>query len=266
MREDSLPLHAILLPERLHRVTIEEEALNDLMQSIRQHGLINRIGVRQTAEGFELIDGHRRYLAHQRIGETHIAARIYEHGDPLNPDGIRFAENLHRENLSPMEEARAIRDYLAAGDTNQVKLARILHRSEDWLQTRLALLDLPDDLTIALHNKRLGIAHALCLAQVSDADHRAYLLRYTLDAGATVASVREWVHHWKTAHAAGDGANAPRPEFPEPGQAIVVTLPCYICAIPLPYHQLRILRACPDCARSIAGAGGEASPPAGAPG
>jgi len=263
MRDALLPLHQITLPERLHRVSFDEDELNDLMQSIRANGLINAVSVMQTAEAYELIAGHRRLIAHQRIGQTHIQARIYEPADAYNPDAVRFHENLHRADLSPMEEGRAIRAYLDASALSLDAIARLLHRSLDWCQHRLTLLELPDELAEVLHTKRLGVAQALTLHQVTEPEHRNYLLRYALDAGATVQTLREWVAHWKLAHAAGDGANAPRPELPNPGEPVVILVPCYICASPLPYQQMRILRACPDCARHIAGAGVEASLPAG---
>ena len=62
------------------------------------------------------------------------------------------------------------------------------------------------------------------------------------------------MQQWELARDAGNAAGAPRPVLPEPGQAVVVTVPCYICTTPLPYQSMRILRACPECARAIIGA------------
>lgn len=254
MRTEELPLHKILLPPRLHRVSIDEDALYELMQSIQANGLINPITVSETNGAYQLEAGHRRYLAHQRLQRTTIRATIYTPGEPFNGSAVRFAENLARADLSPMEEAKAIAEHITDTGATPEQVASMVHRRPEWVEQRLALLALPDELTIELHAGRLGIAHALTLARVGDAAHRAYLLRYTLDAGATIATVRDWCRQWELARDAGNADGAPRPELPIPGEPVVILVPCYICGSPHPYQVLRILRACGTCAQAIAGA------------
>jgi ParB family chromosome partitioning protein len=251
MRNENLPLHKIELPARLHRVSIDEDALRELADSIMLHGLINPITVTQDGDHYQLQAGQRRLLAHERLGRSHIEARVYEPGEPVNGDAVRFAENLQRADLSPMEEARAVRDYANATNAGVDPIAHMVNRSRAWVEQRLALLKLPDELTIALHTKRLGIAHALILAQVDDAPHRNYLLRYALDAGATTTCLRLWVENWKIARDTGHPDTAARPPMPEPGQPIVITVPCHICADLMPYHTARIVRLCADCLHRI---------------
>lgn len=255
MRYESIPLAKIVLPTRLHRVTIDDAALLELARSIEKDGLINPISVSVQGEAYQLEAGHRRLLAHQRLHRTHIEAKVYEPGDQVNGEAIRFAENLQRENLSPMEEAAALERALREDQMSVQQIARLVHRSPAWVEQRIELLSLVDELAEHVHTRRLSIGAALELQQVEDQEHRAYLLRYALDAGATVPVIHEWVLQWLLARSHGNAADAPRPEMPIPGQPVVIQIPCHVCNTPLAHDKLRILRICPECTHAIAGAG-----------
>jgi ParB family chromosome partitioning protein len=266
MRHERIGLHKITRPANPHRLTFDDQKQYELEQSIRRLGLINPITVRENGETFELIAGDRRYQAHLHLNLTHIDCSVREPGDPDHDEAVQFAENFERADLSPMEEAIAIERALQQPSMNLEEVARTVNRSKDWVHNRLELLDIPDELKSHVHAKRLGIAAALELKNVTDDDHRAYLLRYALDAGATVASIREWVRTWEITHAAADGSQAPRPAMPLDGQPITIQMPCYVCHVALPHDQLRILRICPDCTHALAGAGlthQQAEPPTG---
>lgn len=267
MRYESIPLHKIVLPARLHRVSIDEQALVELAASIAKDGLINPISVSELNDNYQLEAGHRRMLAHQRLHRTHIDAKVYEAADQVSGAAIRFNENLQREDLSPMEEAAAIQDAVNEEGMDAEQIARMVHRSQPWVRQRLELLALDETLAEGVHQRRIGIAAALELNKVEDPEHRAYLLRYALDAGATTQTVRDWVNQWCLAKAAGDGRQAPRPEMPLEGQPIIIQIPCYVCTTPFAHEHLRILRICPRCTAAIAGVGAashhdEPQPPA----
>jgi len=258
MTTRTLKLHQVIVPEHIHRITISETAIKDLAASIEQHGLINPITVIDNGDDtYTLRAGHCRLLAHQHLNRSHIEAQIRQ-GSVRDTEGITFAENLHRTALSPMEEAYAIKheheENLVPVDT----IARVLHRSEDWVMQRLALTKMPPDLCELVHNAELPIGSAIALATVSDDSHRAYLTRYAIDGGAAVQVIREWVRQWQLADELGIGSAAARPEMPAPGEAITVTMPCGFCGNPHPYHLLRIVRLCGNCATAVEG---DAHPP-----
>jgi ParB family chromosome partitioning protein len=241
----------------MHRVEIDEVALSSLMDSIASDGLHQPIIVSALSEGYRLEAGHRRLIAHQRLRRLTIEAKIYEPSDHINGEAVRWAENLHREDLSPMEQGAAIAHAEDTLHYGRPQIAAMLHRSLDWVNQRRALCDLPDELAAAVHQRRLSIAGALELGRVTDAVHRDYLLRYTLDAGATVASVREWVRQWELARDRGEGATAPRPDPFVAGQAVVVMIPCCRCGVAQRHDHMRILRACAACTHAIAGSGSD---------
>lgn len=247
MSTQTLRLHQIIVPEHIHRITIDQDALQQLADSIKENGLINPITVVDNNDmTYTLRAGHRRLLAHQLLGRNIIEASVRE-GSVRDTEGITFAENLEREQLSPMEEAYAIKHEHEDNLVSVKQMAKRINRTEDWIRQRLALVHMPPDLCELVHTGKLAIGSAIALATVSDDAHRRYLQTYALDAGATVAVIGEWVRQWQLAVELGNGAAAPRPEMPEPGQPITVTMPCWVCAQPHPYEQLRVFRVCRDC-------------------
>lgn len=268
MRYAQLPIASIVLPSRLHRVNPNPDALRELADSIHTHGQLQPILVRPLGEQHELVAGHRRLLAHQLLGRTIIDALIHEDPRADATDGARWAENLHREDLSPMEEATALAYHQRTHNSSNHSLARMLGRSEGWIESRLALLAMPEELQEHVHAGRLAIAAALDLARVHDPEHRAYLLTYALDGGATVAVVRDWVHAWTLHQARGTTSPAPRPALPLEGESSALQLPCWLCSAPHRHDHLQVLRLCAACVRALENqpapaslaAGGTASP------
>lgn len=252
MTTRTLRLHQVIVPEHIHRIDIAQDAIRDLADSIKQHGLINPITVTDNGDDtYTLRAGHCRLLAHELLGRSTIEATVRE-GTVRDTEGITFAENLHRTQLTPMEEAYAIKheheDNLVAIAT----IARVLHRTEDWVQQRLELVKMPPDLCELVHRRQLAIGSALALASVTDEKHRHYLQRYALDSGASVPVIAEWVRQWQLAVELGAAATAPRPALPEPGQQIEVTMPCFVCGQPHPYQALRVYRVCNSCNQELA--------------
>lgn len=251
MTTRSIPLSQIIVPDDIHRVDIDDQALKDLALSISQIGLLHPITVTDNAnDTYTLRAGHRRYLAHIELGRPNIEATVFN-GSERDAHAARFAENLARVNLSPMEEARAIHAEHYENLTPRDVIARMLNRTVDWVNQRLDLMDMPSELCDLVHQGALPIGSALALATISDVAHRRYLQTYAQTAGATVTVVREWVRHWELAQQPGSNVIAILPPMPEPGQPVVVTMPCHICGHPHPYQELRVTRVCGDCTRLL---------------
>jgi ParB family chromosome partitioning protein len=251
MTTRTLRLHQVIVSDHIHRLDIDQDAIKDLAASIEQHGLINPITVIDNGDDtYTLRAGHCRLLAHQHLNRTTIEATV-RNGSVRDTEGITFAENLHRTELTPMEQAYAIKhehdDNLVPVET----IARVLHRSTEWIKQRLALVAMPHEMKELVHTSALPIASALLLATITDDTHRNYLVRYAVDAGAAVPVIREWVRQWHVAQALGTPDNAPLPEMPAPGAPVVVMMPCSICGEAHPYQQLRVMRTCNDCTQRL---------------
>jgi ParB/RepB/Spo0J family partition protein len=247
-----LPLDVIDAPANDVRLERDEVKIAELAGDIAKNGQINAITVIERGERFECETGWTRVLAMRSIHRLTIRALIRKPDDGLNTNRRRFAENLQRADLSPIEEARELARMVNEEKIQVPELASIAHRTQAWIEQRLALLDIPEELQVLVHNKDLALGAALVLAQCTDEAHRRYLTNYATLGGATVSSLRTWVAQWAAAAAAGDGATAPLPPMPDPGQPITITIPCFRCGNTHDYRKCVIVRICPPCIEELA--------------
>jgi ParB/RepB/Spo0J family partition protein len=251
MELHQIPLDRIVLPAHLHRIALDPEALAALADSIRDHGLLNPITVDRDGTHFILRAGHRRLEACKMLGWQTIRAIVRDATPAQDPEAITWAENFHRQDLSPLEEARTLARILKDHGYTHQQLARMLHCSPAWIAGRLALLELPEDLQQLVHSGDLAIGTARQLGRVEDPQHRAYLLQYALRSGATEHVVADWVHAWEIHTASGAATPPPQPEMPDDEEPPRPTIPCATCGTTTDLHATRVLRICKDCYRMI---------------
>lgn len=174
------------------RQSFDVDALNELAESIKAHGIIEPLVVRPIEEGhgtiWELVAGERRLRAAQQLGMTHVPCVIRPMDDRTAKE-VRLLENLQRQDLTPLEEASAIKELLADGGT-QAELAKKLGKSQTWISQRLKLLALPEQALALVVSGDITPKHALVLVPL--ADYPAIIegvvanLSETIDNGDTV--------------------------------------------------------------------------------
>jgi ParB family chromosome partitioning protein len=150
------------------RKNFDEEALNELANSIREHGVVQPIVVRPLDDGFfQLIAGERRWRASQRAGLSRVPAVIREAGEH---DALELAliENLQREDLNPMEEAHAYDRLIADFGMTQDEVARRVGKNRATVANMLRLLRLPPEVQQWLRENRISTGHAKALLSLSD--------------------------------------------------------------------------------------------------
>jgi len=155
-----LSLDDIDPPALASRETVDERALEELAQSIARVGLIQAIGVRRCGARYQVVYGHRRFLACQMIGTPTIECVIVGDGD-VSPEALKIIENAEREAVNPAEEAAMLHTLLAndcGGDTDV--LARLLHRSREYVESRLLLLAGDRDVLAALRAGKITLSVA----------------------------------------------------------------------------------------------------------
>lgn len=234
------PIHA-------HRLSMDETGLNQLADGIRRQGLINAIQLIEANGRYTIVAGHRRYLACKMIRMHQIRADILHADSQVAPSEIQFAENFLRVDLSPIEEARALAVELDRSTMTPLQLSVAVQRTVDWVEGRLALLDLPDDLGPLVHNRTLAIASALLLARVTDAQHRQHLTDYCTNSGASASTIRSWVGQWEMDQVQRPGQPYTLPIAAEAGDRPVISLPCFGCRTPHDYGTMQITRYCKQC-------------------
>lgn len=162
-----LPVDQIRGNPNQPRTVFEEEALQELADSIRAVGLVQPVVVRRLDDGYELVAGERRWRAAQRAGLEIIPALIREAGDAESLE-LALIENISREDLNPIDTARAYANLQEDFGITQEDLAAKLGRSRSAVANTLRLLDLPDDVRQLIEEGKLSEGHGRALLGVAD--------------------------------------------------------------------------------------------------
>lgn len=189
-----LPVDSITPNPRQPRDVFTEEAMEELVHSIREVGLLQPIVVRQTGEHtYELIMGERRLRASKQAGLTAIPAIVRATEDnKLLLDAL--LENLHRSELNAIEEAAAYDQLLRDFDCTQDELAARIGRSRPQVTNTLRLLRLPPEVQVKIQAGTLSAGHARALLGLHDPEGQIELAKRVIAEGLSVRSVEEIVH------------------------------------------------------------------------
>ncbi len=144
------------------RKTFHEQALEELKQSIIEHGIVQPLIVRQTIKGYEIVVGERRFRAAQLAGLKTVPAVVRELSDEKMME-IALLENLQREDLNPIEEATAYQLLLTKCKLTQEELAKRLGKSRPHIANHLRLLSLPSDVQQMIEEGMLSMGHGRAL-------------------------------------------------------------------------------------------------------
>jgi len=174
------------------RQVFDEEAMAELVHSIREIGLLQPIVVRQTGDGYELVMGERRWRATQQAGLETIPAIVRETDDTAM---LRDAllENLHRSQLNPLEEAAAYQQLLEDFDCTHEELAQRIGRSRPQISNTLRLLRLSPAVQRRVAAGVLSAGHARSLLAVDDAELQDKLAQRVVAEGISVRGLEELV-------------------------------------------------------------------------
>ena len=152
-----------IIPNRFQpREMFDDEALKELSQSIREHGVIQPIIVRKVGDKYEIIAGERRFRASQLAGKETIPALVRDIDDK-EAAKIALLENLQRSNLTPIEEAKTYQTILKLDNITQEELAQNLGKSQSTIANKLRLLTLDEEVQTALLNSQISERHARSL-------------------------------------------------------------------------------------------------------
>jgi ParB family chromosome partitioning protein len=188
---EEIPIGAVTPNPRQPRQTFDEDALAELAASITEVGLLQPVVVRRVMPGrYELVMGERRWRASQRAGLEHIPAIVRGTADD---DLLRDAliENLHREQLNPLDEAAAYRQLLDDFGATHEELAGRIGRSRPHITNTLRLLQLPPGVQLRVAAGVLSAGHARALLAVEGAEAQERLAQRIVAEGLSVRAVEE---------------------------------------------------------------------------
>jgi len=257
---EMIPLGQIAPPSTPSRRGIDPDSLGGLADSMAAEGLHQPIGLRDlgAGAGYELIWGHRRFLAAHLLGWAVIEAKLF----PIDydPDLARVSENLNREELTPIEEAHEVQRFVAKGQSHAA-IARLFRVSPSWVAARVHLLTLPLDVQDAIHAGTITLGVGAALGQVDHDGYRRELLDEAARTGATARVAEVWTAHYQADKARIVSNHLTVGEIIEARQNYVIKWACESCHAEVPYPETRAWRFCASCSATIADAVRDADQP-----
>jgi len=183
-----------LIPNKYQpRKFFDENALTELATSIKTHGMINPILVRQKDDKYEIIAGERRFRAAKLIGLTEVPV-IIKNADEQQMAELALIENLARQDLTAIETARAYEEIIKMGNHTQNDLATRLGKSQATIANKLRLLSLPMEIQDAILNKKISERHARSLLSLNNRDKQLEILERIIEEKLTVKETEEIVN------------------------------------------------------------------------
>lgn len=180
-----IPVDEIRSNPHQPREYFDEESLRELSESIKEHGLIEPIIVKKSIKGYDLVAGERRTKAARLAGLTKIPAIIRDFTDQQMME-IALIENIQREDLSPIEEATAYKNYIDATGLTQEEVAKKFGKSRSYITNLLGLLSLPKYVQKEVMNGTISMSHARVLSKIDDVDMILNLAQKVIDDGISV--------------------------------------------------------------------------------
>jgi len=238
-------------PGGIVRMDIDPDDLDELAQSISEIGLLQPIMLAKNGERFEVVFGHRRFLAHQKLGLSVVRSIVRV----MTQEEIgiaRATENISRSDLTPLEEAATYRNLIEHYGMPLERVAKKMSKTPGTIKRRMDILRMPPVLQKAVHKKQISMTVAESLWSITDPASLDYYLLFAIENGCTKEVARSWAKDWKDTQrrsqtSGSEGGrvdvspNEPRPSY----------VPCDICNQPADLNKTKFFRTCPECFKAI---------------
>lgn len=237
-------------PALADRLEIDPEEVKTLAQNIGAIGLLQPLVIRPVEERFEVVAGHRRFLAVKSLRWKVVMCHVREMTD-LECALARACENIDRLDISPIEEALVYKNLVDNFRLTVDQVAGRMKKSAGIVKRRLDLLKMAECLQRAVHQKQIVYGVAEEFARLHDVGRIEYFLGYAIDHGITVSVARSWVNdEKKRVRLEGrdvggtGGGGSPLMEAP-------TYVSCETCQGAVDVREAVMIRCCPDCVQAI---------------
>ena len=180
-----IKIHDIMPNANQPRKTFNEEKIEELAASIREHGIIQPIVVRKKSRGYEIVAGERRWRAAIKAELSQVPCLIRNLDDEQNML-IAIIENMQREDLNPIEEAEGLRQMTETFGMTQEQVSRSVGKSRPYITNSMRLLKLPEYIRESIAEGRISAGHGRTLIAASDEDMRKSIWEKMIKEGLSV--------------------------------------------------------------------------------
>jgi ParB family transcriptional regulator, chromosome partitioning protein len=187
-----LKLSQIKANDHQPRSIFDEVKIKELSESIVDHGVLQPIIVRSKDHYYEIVAGERRYRACTLLNLESIPAIIKEF-DEEEAASVALIENIQREDLSAIEEARAYKQLMEINDLKQEELATRLGKAQSTVANKIRLLQLPDEIQVAVLTKQITERHARALLQIKEVEKQLDILKKIREKDWTVKETEKYI-------------------------------------------------------------------------
>ena len=237
-------------PKAMARMEIDPVAVEELAQSISEIGLLQPIVLREDGKRYEIIAGHRRFLAHRRLELSTVKAIVKTMSDQ-EAVIARATENLARVDLTPLEEAAIYADLVNGHSMTLEQIGQKMGKTPGTIKRRMDLLRMSPKLQQAVHKGQVSMSAAEELWPISNETDLEYYLLFAIENGCTKEVARQWCKQWKDSQRHQAGASeeiggAISPQEPRP-----YYVACDLCQGPEEINKMTHLSICPECHKII---------------
>jgi ParB family chromosome partitioning protein len=180
-----IPINKVQPNPNQPRIDFSEERLAELQESIGKDGLLQPIIVRPEGSGYQIVAGERRWQACKKLGYKTIAAKIVVVND-IEAQEISLVENLQRDNLNAIEEARGYQRLIDISGRKQKEIATAVSKNQATISNALRLLNLPEEVQDLMFDGRLSAGHGRAILAVPDEEGRVRLANKIVDENLSV--------------------------------------------------------------------------------
>jgi ParB family transcriptional regulator, chromosome partitioning protein len=186
--QPSVPVDRIQQNPYQPRKDFDEDELTSLSESIRNHGILQPLVVRQVGDGYQLVAGERRLRAAQAAGLAEVPIRVVDFNDQQVLEAA-LVENIQRTDLNPIEKAHGFKDYLDRFDMTQEQLAQRLGLDRTTISNLINLLELAPEVQEAVRLEQVSLGHAKVLKGVTDRQRQISLCKEVIARGHSVRAL-----------------------------------------------------------------------------
>lgn len=189
------------------RKTFDEDDLSSLCESIRTHGVLQPLVVRQVGERYQLVAGERRLRAARTAGLPRVPVRVVDFNDQQVVEAA-LVENIQRSDLNPIEKAQGFKEYLDRFHMTHEQLAQRLGLARPTITNLVALLDLPSDIQDAVRRCQITLGHAKILKGITEQERQLQACKEIIARGLSVHATEAMLKQGSAVPSKAEGKSA----------------------------------------------------------